>query len=352
MVFLPLPIVAALMLATMLLILRECLLSAPAGRLFGILLLLYCVESVLIGIRWGYDILYLLPLQSLLAALWCPLAWIAFRSLSHGRSSWQWPADWPHLLPATAVMLCILFGPAPIPLILMLTYLVYGVMLARLAQRGPDGLGMARLNSAVLSHRALLITALLMFFFVLVDLLIAIDIHWYQGQRAATVVTIATVPMLLLLGLAAAVAGQGRVESKEDDMPEVEATLEVVAEAVDEEAVDKETIAEEAQQLMSQLQVLLAQQALYKDPELNLQRLARKCGVPARQVSRAINQLTGQNVSQWVNEQRVKAACELLKKSDDSVTTIMEAVGFMTKSNFNREFKRVTGTTPSAWRKQ
>ena len=336
MVFLPLPIVAALMLATLLLILRERLLTAPAGRVFGFLLLLYCVESVLIGIRWGYDILYLLPLQSWIAALWCPLAWIAFRSLSHGKSSWQWPDDWPHLLPVSAVTLCILFGPSPIEVILMLTYLVYGVMLARLARRGPDALGMVRLSSAVLSHRALVVTALLMFFFVLVDLLISIDIHGYQGQYAATVVAIATVPMLLLLGVAAAVAGQERVEAKEGEASEPE---------VNEEVVD-----EEAQQLMPQLQALVQQQGLYKDPELNLQRLARKCGVPARRVSRAINLVTGQNVSQWVNEQRINAACELLEASDLSVTSVMEAVGFMTKSNFNREFKRVTGTTPSAWR--
>ncbi|WP_036228298.1 helix-turn-helix domain-containing protein [Marinobacterium jannaschii] len=338
MVFLPLPIVAALVLATMLLILRERLLSAPAGRVFGILLLLYCVESVLIGIRWGYDIMYLLPLQSWIAALWCPLAWIAFRSLSHGKPSWQWPDDWPHLLPVSAVTLCILFGPSPIEVILMLTYLVYGVMLARLARRGPDALGMVRLSSAVLSHRALVVTALLMFFFVLVDLLISIDIHGYQGQHASTVVAIATVPMLLLLGVAAAVAGQERVEAKEDE--ELEPRPEVNEEAVD----------VEAQQLMPQLQTLVQQLGLYKDPELNLQCLARKCGVPARRVSRAINLVTGQNVSQWVNEQRITAACELLKSSDGSVTSIMEAVGFMTKSNFNREFKRVTGTTPSAWR--
>jgi AraC-like DNA-binding protein len=32
------------------------------------------------------------------------------------------------------------------------------------------------------------------------------------------------------------------------------------------------------------------------------------------------------------------------------VTTIMLDAGFQTKSNFNREFRRVTGTSPSLWR--
>ncbi len=33
-----------------------------------------------------------------------------------------------------------------------------------------------------------------------------------------------------------------------------------------------------------------------------------------------------------------------------SIMQIMFEVGFLTKSNFNREFLRVTGKSPSAWR--
>ena len=102
--------------------------------------------------------------------------------------------------------------------------------------------------------------------------------------------------------------------------------------------------------LMQQLNTLLVDQALFADNELNLQRLARKAGVPARQVSRAVNSQTGLNVSQWVNEARINAACELLRQSDASIIEIMDKVGFATKSNFNREFRRITNTSPTAWR--
>ena len=54
--------------------------------------------------------------------------------------------------------------------------------------------------------------------------------------------------------------------------------------------------------------------------------------------------------SQYINRLRVQEACRLLAGSDMSVTQVIYAAGFNTKSNFNREFTRNTGQTPSAWR--
>jgi AraC-like DNA-binding protein len=69
-----------------------------------------------------------------------------------------------------------------------------------------------------------------------------------------------------------------------------------------------------------------------------------------RQISAAINRATGKNVSQYVNEFRIAEACALLVETDKPVTEIMLDVGFQTKSNFNREFRRVTNMTPVQWR--
>jgi AraC-like DNA-binding protein len=91
---------------------------------------------------------------------------------------------------------------------------------------------------------------------------------------------------------------------------------------------------------------------IYKDVDLNLNRLARRLNLPARSVSGAINRRHGMNVSQYVNTYRVKEACRLLSETDESVTRIIFESGFLTKSNFNREFLRVTGSTPSAWRQK
>ncbi len=94
----------------------------------------------------------------------------------------------------------------------------------------------------------------------------------------------------------------------------------------------------------------MKKKALYKDADLNLARLARKAGVPARKVSSAINRVKGKNVSQFVNEYRIDEACRLLTESDRSITELMFEAGFQTKSNFNREFSRVTGVSPKQWR--
>lgn len=84
------------------------------------------------------------------------------------------------------------------------------------------------------------------------------------------------------------------------------------------------------------------------DPDLTLARLARRLHVPVKQLSGAINRATGDNVSRHINAYRIRHACAVLE-SGQSVTEAMLASGFNTKSNFNREFRRVTGTVPSAY---
>jgi AraC-like DNA-binding protein len=58
----------------------------------------------------------------------------------------------------------------------------------------------------------------------------------------------------------------------------------------------------------------------------------------------------GKNVSQVVNDYRIQEAKDRLRGTDDPITSIMYEAGFQTKSNFNREFLRVTGVTPRAFR--
>ena len=58
----------------------------------------------------------------------------------------------------------------------------------------------------------------------------------------------------------------------------------------------------------------------------------------------------GVNVSQYVNALRLEHAADLLSSSDESVATIMTRSGFLTRSNFYREFQRRYGQTPAAYR--
>ena len=76
--------------------------------------------------------------------------------------------------------------------------------------------------------------------------------------------------------------------------------------------------------------------------------MSRKLGVPAKSLSATINLATGENVSRFINKARIAAAQKAMLDGE-SVTNAMLTCGFNTKSNFNREFLRIVGTSPSAW---
>jgi AraC-like DNA-binding protein len=101
-----------------------------------------------------------------------------------------------------------------------------------------------------------------------------------------------------------------------------------------------------------QLDDLMQSRQLYRDPDLNLGRIARKMNLPARRVSVAVNRVHGMSVSQYVNDFRIRAACGMLTDTDEPVTRLMFDCGFISKSNFNREFLRVTGTSPTEYRRR
>lgn len=86
---------------------------------------------------------------------------------------------------------------------------------------------------------------------------------------------------------------------------------------------------------------------------VTLEQAGRILVIPARQISQAINRIYGGSFSQYLNDCRVKAAQTLLRDNPEMpITTLMMEAGFSTKSNFNKEFLRVTGLSPSEYRKQ
>lgn len=61
---------------------------------------------------------------------------------------------------------------------------------------------------------------------------------------------------------------------------------------------------------------------------------------------------TRKTFSQLLNEVRIEHACRLLKDSTQSVSQIAFACGYSNLSNFNRQFKQVTGMTPREYIKK
>ena len=68
--------------------------------------------------------------------------------------------------------------------------------------------------------------------------------------------------------------------------------------------------------------------------------------------SRFFREHTGKTFPQFVNELRIGRACSLLMEGDLNVTEVAYECGFTNLSNFNRQFLRLKGLSPRAFRAQ
>jgi AraC-like DNA-binding protein len=336
MLFVPLPFVAAAFLAVLFasIVRRD---EAQAGnRAFLTLIAACAVQSALMGLRWGYGVEAIRSVMPIVAAALPPLVYASFGSLTAPSTTHRPPIAWMHLVPACVVGSLVAFWRQPIDATLIAIDFGYAAALLWVARSGPDGLRHARLEVGLSAYRALQLAAAALVASALIDAFIAWDVAWTHGAHAAQVISVADLIGLFALGYAASVAGKSRPESEPVAAPQTTPLIDN----------------QEDHAVLATIDDLMRTQKLFRDANLNLDRLARKAGMPARRISMAINQLTTRNVSQYVNDHRIAAACDLLKTTSLAVTTIMFDVGFQTKSNFNREFRRVTGTNPSDWRTQ
>lgn len=80
--------------------------------------------------------------------------------------------------------------------------------------------------------------------------------------------------------------------------------------------------------------------------------LARGVGVSVAYLCRIFKAYTGKTVIEYVVERRIQAAIWKLREGDEKVLSIALGCGFNDLAYFNRAFKRIVGTTPSAYRKK
>ncbi len=326
MLAIPLPFIAGLIFV---LVLHHSLkgVEAPGSRRYFVaFLILYALQGVVVGLHLGYGLRQLAPIQPITASVMPPLAFLAFRGLTDASV----PRPWIHLWAPVFVALSVAFLQVLVDPLLLVIFLVYGIALWRLTRvSGDDVMAEASLQRMRPALRAARLTAILMFFFALSDLAVAIYASVAGAEGVPFAVTIMNIVALAATGLYCILP-----ESKHGQVsPETPSVSDPGDEAI-----------------VTRVAAILEETGLYKDENLSLAKIARKAGIPARDLSAAINRATGLNVSQFVNNRRVGEACRLLDETRQSATVIMLDVGFSTKSNFNREFRRVTGLSPRQWR--
>jgi len=109
---------------------------------------------------------------------------------------------------------------------------------------------------------------------------------------------------------------------------------------------------DQAGKIYEQLVIAMTNQKLFTESELTLAALAKTLAVHPNHLSQVINSYEGKNFYDYINFQRVEEFKNLAPQPDNRNYTLLSMAyecGFNSKTSFNRNFRKVTGISPSEW---
>jgi AraC-like DNA-binding protein len=89
---------------------------------------------------------------------------------------------------------------------------------------------------------------------------------------------------------------------------------------------------------------------LYYDQQLRVSDLATMAGMSVSNFFRNFKAATGTSPIDWLKRERINQAKRRLLETEDSIAKIAEETGYYDQFYFSRDFKRVTGVAPSEYR--
>lgn len=105
--------------------------------------------------------------------------------------------------------------------------------------------------------------------------------------------------------------------------------------------------------ILTSLEQVMVQEELYKQPDLSLADLARAIQISSHQLSQVLNDNLGKNFTSYINEFRIKKACDLIAGNHPySLEALGYEVGFNSKSTFYTSFRKIMGTTPALYKEE
>jgi transcriptional regulator GlxA family with amidase domain len=84
--------------------------------------------------------------------------------------------------------------------------------------------------------------------------------------------------------------------------------------------------------------------------QITIEALADRAAMSVRTFTRRFRAATGAAPIEWLIRLRVRRAQDLLETSDASIDHIADASGFGAPETLRHHFRKVVGTSPSAWR--
>ncbi len=103
------------------------------------------------------------------------------------------------------------------------------------------------------------------------------------------------------------------------------------------------------EQFLERMQTVLDKKLT--EPSLNTEELSKLMGMSRMQLHRKLKSLLGLSTTEFIRNERLKSAAELLKNTDISIAEAAYSTGFNEVTYFSKSFKKVYGLSPSAFRK-
>ncbi len=156
----------------------------------------------------------------------------------------------------------------------------------------------------------------------------------------------------ILIGLSAIIYWVGYTMYLRKDLFEV---VEAVTIPLNIENEEKNNMSIKANDHFQNLLHIIETKKLFLNQELSMTMLASETGLSNGYLSQIINQVEGKNFFEFINSYRVKEVIVLMKDpkfAHYSLIGLAQEAGFKSKSTFNPVFKKITGQTPSQYRKQ
>jgi AraC family transcriptional regulator len=86
--------------------------------------------------------------------------------------------------------------------------------------------------------------------------------------------------------------------------------------------------------------------------DVSLTALASDAGLSRFHFCRAFKESTGLSPHAWLRQHRLEQAMNMLRDTDASVVSVAAALGYASQTAFAAAFRKLTGETPSDWRRR
>ncbi len=107
----------------------------------------------------------------------------------------------------------------------------------------------------------------------------------------------------------------------------------------------------EADEIFSQLEVVMKEKELFANPNIKLKDVAKEVKISSHKLSQLLNDNLGKSFNHYINEHRVEKAKKLLiEENRYTLEAIGFEAGFSSKSTFYSTFKKIAGMTPSEFK--